>query len=55
MKSKQTYESLEKTYKKQADSAWAKAKNGEGGHYYDRAKKKYDSAKKAGDKARSMD
>lgn len=54
MKSKQTYESCAKTFKKQADSAWAKAKNGKGDHYYDRAKKKYDSAKKAQDKADSM-
>lgn len=54
MKSKKTYEKVAETFRKKGDSAWAKAKNGEGEHNYHYAKKFYDTAKKAEEKARKM-
>lgn len=34
MKSKETYAKVADTFKKKGDSAWAKAKSGEGNHNY---------------------
>ena len=53
MKSKETYEKVAETFKKKGDKEWAKAKNGEGGHHYENAKKAYETAKKAQAKANS--
>jgi len=54
MKSKETYQKVAETFKKKADKSWAKAKNDEGGHHYGNAKRNYETAKKAQDKADSM-
>jgi len=52
MKSKETYAKVAETFKKKGDKAWAKAKNGEGDHYYEYARKSYESAKKAEEKSK---
>ena len=46
-KSKPTYPKVSKAIKKKGDSAWAKAKNGEGDHNYAAAKKFYNTAEEA--------
>ncbi len=52
MKSKETYKKVSETFKKKGDKAWAKAKSGEGDHYYDYARKAYDTAKKSEEKSK---
>ena len=54
MKTKETYEKVADTFKKKGDKEWAKAKSGDGGHHYDNAKRNYETAKKAQEKADSM-
>lgn len=51
MKSKETYKKVAETFRKKGDSAWAKAKSGDGDHNYHYAKKFYNTAEKAEKKA----
>ncbi|SNT19250.1 hypothetical protein SAMN05446037_105011 [Anaerovirgula multivorans] len=52
MKSKETYGKVAETFKKKGDKAWAKAKNGEGDHHYESARKSYETARKAEEKSK---
>lgn len=53
-KSKGTYQKVAETFKKKGDKEWAKAKNCEGGHHYENAKKNYDTAQSAQEKANEL-
>ncbi len=52
MKSKETYKKVAETFKKKADRAWAKAKNGGEGHNYTYARNFYETSKKAEKKSK---
>lgn len=53
-KSRETYEKVAETKRKTGDRAWAKAKSGEGGHLYEKARSAYRTADLAKKKAEEM-
>lgn len=51
-KSKETFEKVAETFEKKGAKDWAKAKNGEGGFYYESARRNFSTADKARESAK---